>query len=1192
MATTPPRSDVLLDLAETTRLLEAERKARQALQAELRELQQVVNSQLNADDSAHRMAAMTSLAKIIAPEALGLLNRASCGVALHDSASGQFVECNEAGLKLFGAESESQVIGKHPGELSPPHQPDGLTSLESASNRMAKASRYGSAQFEWMLRRIGGDDFLVQVSLTGVDVDGVPMVLAVWMDISERDRSRRALHESEARYRRLVEGVQREYVIYGNDLQGNLTYLSPSAKVVLGYEPAELVGQNWRKFVGSQESLRSTEQFEQEALRGQDPPASLVEIVHANGDVRLLEVLSRPVYDDTGKVTGLEGICKDVTESKKAEAELIAAKDELDRRVRDRTAELLHRLEFEELLVALSTGFINLPVSEIDAGLVQALKRIGQFTGVDRCFIYSFDNERHEASLTHEWTAPGVPSVKQQMQRVPMDKFAWEIERLRSDRKLHVPDAAQLPHKAAGLRPLYQRLNIKSAVNVPLFRGEELIGLLGFVSIHQAKAWDDEDIELAQVLAEVLVNTLDRHRAEQALRESEERYRVIIEDQTELIVRWRPDGSLTFANGAVSRFQGVPLEQLIGSNIFADIHDDDRQQVRDKVQALTPENSYAVDEHRTRRLDGSIAWMQWIDRAIFSPTGDILEYQSIGRDVTALREAQEQLEERLEFERMVLSLSMRFINMPVDAIELELTEALSRVCQFTIVDRSYMYLADEEFKTAHMRYCWSAPGAPPVQPEAKQVVIGDHPWAVEMMSRGEPIHVPRLEAMPEESAPFRDELQAMGVKSYINVPLRTGKKLIGYLGFSNYCEERQWSDEDIALLRVVGEVFVNAIMRQQTEAALLQSEERLRLTIEGIEEGMFDWNIETGEVYVSDYLKRSMGRADDSNQQGFEWWSERLHPDDRQEALTQLQAHLTGATPIYDARYRVQLASGEYRWARSRGRVIERSEDGRPLRLVGTQRDVTPQIEAKHQQQQLENQLAHLARVATMGETVAGIAHEVNQPLHAASAFSAAARGAMRSGKPEGIERALELSEKASAQISRAGDIIRQLREFTRPRPSEFVDVDLNSLVYEAADFVLRFRKTKSVQVIYSLDRKLPVLNIDRVQLQQVVVNLVQNAYDALDESSAAEPRITISTQRAEGQILVTIADNATKQPPENLEELFQAFFTTKPSGMGIGLSLCRTIVEAHGGRISAAAGEQQGMEFTVALPISRSNSQ
>ena len=1192
MATTPNSSEVLLDLAQTTKLLESERKARQKAEAELSSLQQLVKKKLNTDDSAHRHAAMTGLGKIISPEAIGLLNRASCGVALHDTQTGVFVECNEAGIELFGATTESQVIGKHPGQLSPPRQPDGLTSIESAAKRLANASKYGSEQFEWVLRRIDGGDFPVQVSLTGVEVDGTAMVLAVWIDTSERDQARRALYESEGRYRRLVEGVQRDFLIYSSTPEGILTYISPSAEDVLGYPPEAFIGKNWRDFVDNDASLATTEEYEAKAIKGLQPAPNVVEARHANGEVKFIEVSARPVLDEAGEVVGVEGIGKDVTESKQAEATLIAAKEELDRRVRDRTAELLHRLEFEELLVGLSTGFINLPVSEIDDGLSLALKRIGQFTSVDRCFIYSFDNQRHEASLTHEWTARGVPSVKQQMQRVPMARFSWEIEQLVKNRHLHFPDATNLPMQAKGLRELYPRLNVKSAVNVALMRGAELIGLLGFVSIHETKMWGEEDIELAQVLAEVLVNTLDRHRAERALRESEERYRVIIEDQTELIVRWQPDGTLTFANGAVSRFHGVPVEQLIGSNIFEGIHDEDRQQVRDKVRALSPEHSFAVDEHRTHRLDGSIAWMQWIDRAIFSDEGELVEYQSTGRDVTPLRRAHELLEERLEFERMILSLSMRFINMPIDAIERELTEALSRVCQFTKVDRSYMYLADKNFKTAHMRYCWSAPGAPPIAPEARQVVIGDHPWAVEILSRGEPIHVPSLDDMPAESAKFRGELEAMGVKSYINVPLRANEKLIGYLGFSKFHEEREWSEEDIALLRVVGEVFVNAIKRQDAEVALLKSEERLRLTIEGVEEGMFDWNIQSGEVYVSDYLLQSMGLADDSNQQRFEWWSERLHPDDRQEALTILQDHLVGSTPIFDARYRVRVSSGEFRWARSRARVIERSEDGRPLRMVGVQRDVTPQIEAKEQQQQLELKLAHLARVATMGETVAGIAHEVNQPLHAASAFSAAARGAMRSATPDGVTRAIELSEKASAQISRAGDIIRQLREFTRPRPAEFSEVDLNNLVYEAADFVLKFRKTHPVQVIYRLDENLPILNLDRVQVQQVVVNLVQNAYDALNQSPVDEPRIMITTHRDKDEALVTVADNANTIPPENPEEFFEAFFTTKSSGMGIGLSLCRTIAEAHGGRIVAALGEERGMSFTVRLPVSRSASQ
>lgn len=851
-----------------------------------------------------------------------------------------------------------------------------------------------------------------------------------------------------------------------------------------------------------------------------------------------------------------------------------------------KSEELQNRLKFEKLLIALSTGFTNLPPDGLDEGIHTALQCIGEFTGVDRCFTYAYDATQGEMSLTHEWVREGIPSVKDRMQRVPTSHFQHEMEVLLAEGAFYVEDVAAMTPENGALQALYQSLDVESGVNVAMLRGGELIGLMGFVSVRRAKIWSEEDISLAKVLAEVLVSTLDRHRVERSLRVSEARYRGIVEDQVDLIVRWRPDGIRTFVNDAVCRLMGQSIEELVGRSIFDGIHPQDQAKVRRKIAALTPSKAFAMDEHRILRPDGSAVWMEWIDRGLFDKEGCAIEYQSIGRDISELRATQEKLEQRLEFERMILSISMRFINLPIESIDEAMVEALQSVCHYTGAERGFLFMANEDYSSAQMRYSWSAPTAPPITPEARQTSFSDNPWVMERMTRGEPIHIPRLPEMPPAASGFREELEASGVKSFINVPVRVGERLIGYLGFSNYDRERSWSDEAIALLRVVGEVFVNAMMRKETDDALRESEERLRITLERLEEGVFDWNIETGHAVISDHLKRAIGVDPRQNGWYFDEWESTLHPEDRAGVLENLNAHLAGDAPLYDAEYRSRTFTGEYRWMRSRGRVVNFSPEGKPLRMVGIQRDVTDRVEEREKLREMEAQLTHLGRLSAMGETVAGIAHEVNQPLHAAATFCAAGKRVLQSRRPDALRKGVELYQKVADQVNRAGDIIRRVREFTRPQPAKFAQVDLNAIVYEAVSLHAQVNPRSAVRVAFNIDPTAPQVTGDAVQLQQVVVNLLQNAYDALEGASHPHPTITVTTRFEDRVVKVCVADNAAASPLENPDKMFEAFYTTKPHGMGIGLSLCRTILQTHRGTIQAEKNSQGGMTFVVELPV------
>jgi PAS domain S-box-containing protein len=530
-------------------------------------------------------------------------------------------------------------------------------------------------------------------------------------DITARVEAELSLRQSERKYRRLVEGLKSDYVIYSHDAQGMMTYISPSARKVLGYDPAEIVGKSSDGFHKDPQVGRElTSQFVRESEAGKLVHRYVGEFRHRDGSTRVLDVQERPVFAVDGRVTAMEGIAKDVTESAAAAVEIQALKEDLERRVAHRTEQL-------------------------------------------------------------------------------------------------------------------SRIN-------------------------------------------------------EELRASEARYRDVVQTQTEYIVRWTADGTRTFVNDAFCRFRGAPASELVGKKLFNIIHEDDRPAFHEAIGKITPENPSGTVEVRNLRDDGTYSWMQWNTRGFFDGSGRPIEYQSVGRNVT-------------------------------------------------------------ELKTA------------------------------------------------------------------------------------------------------------------------------------------------------SDLLR-------------------------------QKEAHL-----------------------------------------------------------------AHLSRLATMGEMVAGIAHEVGQPLHAAKTFAEAARRNLQAGGKDRIETAIQCTSEISEAVTRTVQIIRRLREFTKAQPVELENLALMQVVRNAIELsAYEIRRTGVIVKTHS-PSALPTVVGDRIQLEQLFVNLLMNACQAMEHVPPADRTLAVTAEVSGQTIRVAVRDNGVGIAEEDVHKLFDAFYTTKKEGMGMGLVLCKSIAEAHGGDLRFEANRDgRGTTFVLTLPI------
>ncbi len=257
--------------------------------------------------------------------------------------------------------------------------------------------------------------------------------------------------------------------------------------------------------------------------------------------------------------------------------------------------------------------------------------------------------------------------------------------------------------------------------------------------------------------------------------------------------------------------------------------------------------------------------------------------------------------------------------------------------------------------------------------------------------------------------------------------------------------------------------------------------------------------------------------------------------------------------------------------------------EGGETAFIGIIRDISERHLAQRRMAQLQSELVHVARLSAMGEMASTLAHELNQPLTAVTNYVQSARHMLGAPDRFTAQRIAEIMDKAVEQTIRAGQIIRRLREFIRKGETDRAIADLNQIVREAAALSLVGAREQGIEVKIDLANDLPPVLIDQVQIQQVLLNLVRNGVEALQQ--VQDRRLTISTRCSGDGAVVRVADSGPGLSPEVAAHLFQPFVTTKANGTGIGLSISRSIVEAHGGQLTAETAAEGGVAFQFTLP-------
>ncbi|HKA42872.1 MAG TPA: MASE1 domain-containing protein [Burkholderiales bacterium] len=366
---------------------------------------------------------------------------------------------------------------------------------------------------------------------------------------------------------------------------------------------------------------------------------------------------------------------------------------------------------------------------------------------------------------------------------------------------------------------------------------------------------------------------------------------------------------------------------------------------------------------------------------------------------------------------------------------------------------------------------------------------------------------------------------------------------------------------------------------KRTEESLRRNDERFQHVLRATNDVVYDWDVVADSLWWNGNGDAYFGKMSENGPCTRARWAAALHPEDRERVTSRLDAMLKAGGGVSDTEYRLRRVDGNYAHVHGRGFVV-RDASGRPLRMIGSLMDITDRKRAEDANQRL----AHVSRLAVLGELTASIAHEINQPLGAILSNADAAEILLDS-EVVPVDELRQIVKDIRKDDIRAGEVIRHMRSLTRRRNLSMQPFDLN----RAIDDVIRLVNVDLGRHRVAVDAEfapLPIVYGDQVHVQQVVLNLILNGVDAMADTPAARRRLRITTARCEsGGVEVSVTDSGPGIAHDQAEDLFASFYTTKPDGVGLGLSIARSIVEAHGGAIWAETRPEGGARFSFVLP-------
>jgi PAS domain S-box-containing protein len=631
-----------------------------------------------------------------------------------------------------------------------------------------------------------------------------------------------------------------------------------------------------------------------------------------------------------------------------------------------------------------------------------------------------------------------------------------------------------------------------------------------------------------------------------------------------------PAGEVELANRQILEYFGTTLEELKGRATGYSFHPEDRPDVlarrRESLETGHPYES----EARLRRADGVYRWFHMRSLPLRDTEGRIVFWYLLHTDVDDRKRAEALLagEKRL-LEMVASGHSMSGI---LEAL-CQLVESTASGCYCSVV------LADPSgTRLEH--------GAAPSLPASFISSINGRPVNVDSGPCGMAAYLNEQVIAADITSETRwaawcPTALAHGLQACWSTPISsTAGKVLG--SFAIYYDgPRTPTTLQQSLIERFTHIASIAVERAQNDAALKRSEAFLVEAQRLSSTGSFLVDVEKDEITLSEELYRIF-ELDETVPLTRELIHSRFHPEEIPFALEVLERARAGDVVDVDKELRLQMPNGSIKYVHTAAHTT-RDQNGR-LQRIGAVQDVTRRRLSEEALAKVRSELAHVARVTCLGAFTASIAHEVNQPL-SGIITNASTCLRMLAADPPNIDGARETARRTIRDGNRAADVITRLRALFSKKDVTTEPVDLNEATREVIALLMSELQRSRVILHAELADDLPPATGDRVQLQQVILNLLRNASEAMSGVDDRPRKLVIRTEREDNRVRLTVQDAGVGLGPQGADKLFEAFYTTKSGGMGIGLFVSRSIIEGHHGRLWAAPNEGPGATFSFSIP-------
>ena len=387
-------------------------------------------------------------------------------------------------------------------------------------------------------------------------------------------------------------------------------------------------------------------------------------------------------------------------------------------------------------------------------------------------------------------------------------------------------------------------------------------------------------------------------------------------------------------------------------------------------------------------------------------------------------------------------------------------------------------------------------------------------------------------------------------------------------------------------MRSIG-VLQDVTGQKQKEADLRAQQAHLASAIEAAGLGFYESGADGQTRVIDDHLRALIGiPREEVESRVRDFWLAHIHPEDRPRVLRKSRDLLDGKTDRATDEYRYLHPERGELWFHHLSRVLDRDASGHDLRTVGVIQDVTERKAVELEARRTQNELVHATRMSMLGELAASLAHELNQPLAAILSNAQAARRFLAAPDPD-MQEIREILNDIVRDDKRAGDVIHHMRAMVQKKGAVEAELlDFNKLVGDTAKLVHSEMVGRNVGLELDLAPELPAILAGRVEMQQVLLNLMVNAMDAMRDQPADCRQLRIQTSAADGRVRVALRDRGHGIPENAMADIFRPFFTTKTHGLGMGLSISRSMVEAHGGKLWAENAPDGGAIFWIEMPV------